>query len=183
LPRLFLSDLHIATNAEELSRLGITHVVSVIEHVPDIPECIPSSNRLHLSLADRTEVDILSHLDETTEFIRKALGENTENKVLVHCFQGISRSATVVCAYIIATEYKHASEAVEFVQARRGIVCPNLGFRTQLATYAERFSEQRQAMIPVSRFARLFGMKKIRKQGNGTTIVNEFNTIHVVKPS
>ncbi|KAF9005997.1 protein-tyrosine phosphatase-like protein, partial [Cyathus striatus] len=143
LPRLYLSDLSIATNGEELARLGITHVISVIEHVPDIPECITPSNRLHLSLADRIQVDILSHLDQTTQSIRQALEENTTNKVLVHCFQGISRSATVVCAYIIATEYKHASEAVEFVQSRRGIVCPNLGFRTQLATYAEKFSEQR----------------------------------------
>jgi atypical dual specificity phosphatase len=32
-----------------------------------------------------------------------------------------------------------ASEAIAFVQSKRGIVCPNLGFRTQLESYATRF--------------------------------------------
>jgi len=32
-----------------------------------------------------------------------------------------------------------AAEAIDFVRAKRGIVCPNVGFRTQLATYSEQF--------------------------------------------
>jgi atypical dual specificity phosphatase len=59
----------------------------------------------------------------------------------VHCLQGISRSATVVCAYIIATADTSmtASEAIAFVQNKRWIVCPNIGFRAQLESYATRF--------------------------------------------
>lgn len=33
-----------------------------------------------------------------------------------------------------------ASEAVMFVQSKRGIACPNLGFRHQLEAYATRFA-------------------------------------------
>jgi atypical dual specificity phosphatase len=33
-----------------------------------------------------------------------------------------------------------ASEAIQFVQSKRGIVCPNPGFRTQLEKYATRFA-------------------------------------------
>lgn len=32
-----------------------------------------------------------------------------------------------------------AAEAIDFVRAKRGIVCPNSGFRIQLATYSEQF--------------------------------------------
>jgi hypothetical protein len=32
-----------------------------------------------------------------------------------------------------------AAEAIDFVRAKRGIVSPNPGFRTQLATYSEQF--------------------------------------------
>jgi len=49
---------------------------------------------------------------------------------------GISRSATVVCAYLIATTEMTADEALVAVQAKRVIVCPNLGFRRQLEEYA-----------------------------------------------
>ena len=48
---------------------------------------------------------------------------------------GISRSATVVCAYLVATTPLSAPDAIEFVRGRRGVVCPNLGFRQQLETY------------------------------------------------
>ena len=57
----------------------------------------------------------------------------------VHCLMGISRSATVVCAYLVATSSMLAHEAIDFVISKRSIVCPNLGFRNQLETYASRF--------------------------------------------
>lgn len=51
---------------------------------------------------------------------------------------GVSRSATVVCAYLIATMSMTAPESISFVQSKRGIVCPNIGFRHQLEAYEER---------------------------------------------
>ncbi|KZP21058.1 phosphatases II [Athelia psychrophila] len=137
LPRLYLSDFFTARDEEEMEKLGITHMVSVMEAMPTkMPEMI----RHHVPIQDRWTVDILQHLDGTTEFIREALAEDPANKVLVHCFQGVSRSATVVCAYVIATSANGmtAGEAIGIVKAKRGIVNPNEGFRAQLARYAER---------------------------------------------
>ena len=50
---------------------------------------------------------------------------------------GISRSATVVCAYLVATAKMTPEEALAAVRAKRGIVCPNIGFRQQLERYAD----------------------------------------------
>ncbi|TFY76795.1 hypothetical protein EWM64_g7219 [Hericium alpestre] len=157
LPRLYLTDYFTARSEDNLKRLGITHVVSVIEHVPELPESLPELRRIHVPVLDRPEADILGHLDATTAFIQDALAENETNKVMVrprafirrmrlaqscatrsqvHCFQGISRSAAVVSAYIMATMYMGASEAVAFVKAKRGIINPNPGFLRQLHSYA-----------------------------------------------
>jgi protein-tyrosine phosphatase len=51
---------------------------------------------------------------------------------------GISRSATVVCAYLIADQGLTASAAIDFVREKRPVVCPNIGFRRQLGEYAAR---------------------------------------------
>ena len=53
---------------------------------------------------------------------------------------GISRSATVVAAYLVATTPLVASEAIDFLRAKRGVVCPNLGFRQQLEAYGKQFN-------------------------------------------
>ncbi|EAU90608.1 hypothetical protein CC1G_00992 [Coprinopsis cinerea okayama7 len=149
--RLYLSDYWTAKDAEEIGKLGITHIVSVIDRPPtQLPESIPQSNRLQVSIKDYSDADILVHLEETTNFIARVLAENDTNKVLVHCLQGISRSATVVCAYLIATEGMQSHEAIEHVQSIRNVVCPNLGFRLQLLQYADRFpKKEEQRMSPV----------------------------------
>lgn len=59
----------------------------------------------------------------------------------VHCFQGVSRSATVVCAYLISNAGMTAMESITFVQSKRKIVSPNNGFRKQLYLYATRLRD------------------------------------------
>ena len=82
-PRLYLSDCWTARDVEKLTKLGITHVVSIMEQDPKTPDMIPERNRLALTLADHPTADILPILDLTTSFIGAALEENTTNKVLV----------------------------------------------------------------------------------------------------
>ena len=82
-PRLYLTDYVTAMNSKKLEELGITHIISVIEHKPNLPDFIPEIQRHHLPLSDLPEAQILHHLDTTTAFIRRALEENETNKVLV----------------------------------------------------------------------------------------------------
>ncbi|KLO18102.1 hypothetical protein SCHPADRAFT_867237 [Schizopora paradoxa] len=63
--------------------------------------------------------------------------QRRNHKVLVHCVMGISRSATVVCAYLMATRRFSPAQALAFVRRRRPQVHPNYGFYRQLAVFAE----------------------------------------------
>ena len=51
---------------------------------------------------------------------------------------GISRSATIVCAYLIATMGMTPDEALATVKEKREIVSPNVGFLRQLEEYSIR---------------------------------------------
>jgi len=138
-PRLYLTCLATAKDVKQLAELGITHVVSVIENAPTFPSTHPLRT-LHISVSDYDGEDILSHLPATTSFIRGALAESPKNRVMVHCFMGISRSTTVVIAYLIATTKMTPREALATVRSKRPIVCPNRGFMSQLQEYHSKCS-------------------------------------------
>jgi atypical dual specificity phosphatase len=99
-PRLYLTCLATAKDEILLTNLGITHLVSVIEKAPTFRPTFPLRT-LHVSISDHTDEDILTHLPETTSFIRGALMENPKNRVLVmlplrhQCCFGFTNDTTI----------------------------------------------------------------------------------------
>lgn len=86
IPRLYLSNFFFARSAEALKSEGITHIVSVIEQRPVYAPSLKGT--LHIPLTDTSDADILQHLNSTTEFIKAALAEGPDNRVLVRCVYG-----------------------------------------------------------------------------------------------
>ena len=81
--RLYLGSWVAAGDKELLTELGITHVVSVLEIEPGIPDIIDKTNKLHIRIHDTPDSNILHHLEETTNFIKSAMEVDENNKVLV----------------------------------------------------------------------------------------------------
>ena len=52
--------------------------------------------------------------------------------MLVHCSQGVSRSVTLVVAYLMWKLGKSYYEVFEVVKAIRGVASPNIGFSCQV---------------------------------------------------
>jgi hypothetical protein len=55
-----------------------------------------------------------------------------QERALVHCRAGVSRSAAVVVAYVMHHKQWSLQQALDHVRARRPIVCPNRGFMQKL---------------------------------------------------
>lgn len=135
LPRLYLGDITMATNKEELCRLGITDMITV-EVKPIQPEYLPNTIQryLYINLMDHSKQDLLSHFETSNEFIETAL-KNPTNKVYVHCVAGVSRSATIVIAYVMKSRCMNFHEARDLVHLKRRVIDPNEGFVCQLMLY------------------------------------------------
>src|SRR5437870_10377941 len=113
-------------------KLGITHILTIIVGVgPIYPEQFTYKN---VSICDDESSDIYQYFDDCIQFIDDAIEKG--GKVLVHCMCGISRSATIVAAYLIDKCHYSDEEAINIIKEYRDCINPNPGFRRQLKLYA-----------------------------------------------
>ncbi|KAJ8698967.1 hypothetical protein PTI98_005614 [Pleurotus ostreatus] len=128
--QLYLGNLAAAQSVDLRKKIGITHIVSVC---PEYPSTGP--NHLAIAVHDSEYENLLIHLPNACRFIQAAMDNG--GKVLVHCVMGISRSTTVVCAYLMKTRRMSPSSAIRFVRRWRPCVHPNYGFVRQLHAFAD----------------------------------------------
>lgn len=86
-----------------------------------------------LKIADDPRQEIINLFPETFAWIEQQFGEG--RNVIVHCAAGVSRSATVVIAYLIRKHQWVFDEAFSFVKSKRSLISPNSGFIAALKTY------------------------------------------------
>lgn len=63
--------------------------------------------------------------------------QDERNNILVHCLAGVSRSPTVVTAYLMATLKLRWKAALAIIKQTRPFVNPNPGFISQLKLFQE----------------------------------------------
>jgi len=141
LPGLYLGDVMSAQNVTALEELGITHVLTVMkmasmgdDYQVNVPDGIVHKI---VEVLDIHDAYILPHLHSCCDFIDAALKHQVtaikKGAILVHCFAGVSRSASVVVAYIMRRfESLSTSDAISLVRSFRGVVRPNHSFEKQL---------------------------------------------------
>ncbi|XP_071495167.1 dual specificity protein phosphatase 3-like [Diadema antillarum] len=126
-----------AADKEKLKELGITHILNCAQgakffHVDTSAEDYADVDIKFcgLMVSDFPTSDIKQHFDTAVSFIDEALAQEN-GKVLVHCVQGFSRSASVAVAYLMLRRGLTVQEAVKTVREKREIG-PNSGFLKQL---------------------------------------------------
>jgi Leucine-rich repeat (LRR) protein/protein-tyrosine phosphatase len=132
LDNVFLGSSFAATNKQGLKALGITHILNAAIAVQQFPKHF--KYRV-LNLLDSYQQEIQSQFEHTIKFIEEAVASG--GKVLVHCQVGMSRSATLVIAYLMHAKKMKYMEAFAYTVERRAVVNPNPGFKKQLAAFEE----------------------------------------------
>lgn len=127
---VFIGNLTAALSTDVRKKLGITHILSVCTEYSSTDH-----NHLTIPVQDSEYEDLLIHLPRACSFIQSALAQG--GKVLVHCAMGVSRSPTVVCAYLMSTQRLSARAAIQYVRKRRPKIHPNYGFMKQLIAFGE----------------------------------------------
>nr|GAT48221.1 phosphotyrosine protein phosphatase II [Mycena chlorophos] len=134
---LYLGSMAAALDLGPLQDHFIRHLVQVLEPPQPVPSLSGDPRELEWELKYlRIEIDddpgpeaaqkLAENLTPACDYIGNALGRR--ESVLVHCHQGVSRSAAVVIAFLVRDRGMSYAEALEFVKERRFCVKPNQGF-------------------------------------------------------
>uniref|UniRef100_A0A3B1KK71 Dual specificity phosphatase 19a n=1 Tax=Astyanax mexicanus TaxID=7994 RepID=A0A3B1KK71_ASTMX len=119
-PHLLLGSQDAAHDFATLRKYKVTHILNVAYGVENaFPDLFIYKT---LSILDLPDADIISHLQECTQFIEQAKAE--KGVVLVHCNVGVSRSVSVVIGYLMSREGQSFEEAFSFVKSARPASCP-----------------------------------------------------------
>ncbi|XP_066055325.1 dual specificity protein phosphatase 15 [Chamaea fasciata] len=130
LPGLYLGNFVDAKDLEQLSRNKITHIVSIHESPQPLLKDI---TYLRIPLPDTPEANIKRHFKECISFIHQCRLHG--GNCLVHCLAGISRSTTVVVAYVMVVTELSCQEVLDAIRTIRPVANPNPGFRQQLSEF------------------------------------------------
>lgn len=130
---LYLGNEDAALDKDLLKSKGITHVLAV-------------GNFLQMKFPDDFTYENFkiddSPFQDIAQFFKRALKFIKSGKVTyVHCSAGVSRSSTIVVAYIMYEKKMSFEDAYKYVKDRRSMVLPNKGFKTQLQEFEKKLLE------------------------------------------
>jgi len=134
---IYISGLDGACETECLKELGVTHVLNLLgwgAYRPDMGgrnEAYAPDDFVYKVIYshDVPEENLGRFFPETSKFIDE--GRKTGG-VLVHCYAGISRSSSCICAYLMEYKAMTLVDALNLVRTGRPIANPNTGFMIQL---------------------------------------------------
>lgn len=147
---LFLGAKQVTVDREKLAAMNVKYIIGVSEDPP--PDYGRDFEYMHVDVGDAPSEDISPFFEPACAFIERA--RNDRKAVLVHCTMGMSRSASLVLAYLVRHGNMSLAEAINYIKQRRPVVSPNVGFMAQLVRFetelrgapsvsAERYADNR----------------------------------------
>jgi len=126
---IYLGNGYNASNYSVVRDYNIKYIVNVTKEIPNYYEynivsttnssCIPSN------LDDEGHIGL--YISNVLDFIEEAQSKNDGN-ILIHCYMGSSRSASIVLAYLIYKYNFTLNNALKYIKKKRDIVNININF-------------------------------------------------------
>ena len=133
--KIYLGDIDGAREVNYLKQEKITHIISLAGKIfsPEYEEGL--FKRKIIDIIDFEDENIFQYFKDCIQFIESA------KKIYIHCMAGVSRSATIVIAYIMWKEHKSYYQAFLDVKYKREFIEPNKGFIFQLKYFESMLNE------------------------------------------
>jgi hypothetical protein len=127
---IYLGSAFNAASYYTLKSLNIKNIINVTQEITPYFAHYNEFDYKIYKLYDNNNDDINIYLDDSYQYIN-----NTSENVLVHCYMGSSRSATIVIYYLMKKYNMTLEESINLVKEKRNIVnltnklCEELQFK------------------------------------------------------
>ena len=123
---IYLGSSYNSSNKTSLEHHGIRRILNV---TCEIPCSYPNSyTYLQIPVRDSRDSFLESHFEEMYQF----MVAKPDRPLLVHCYMGSSRSASIVIYYMMRRHGKTFQEALDYVKGKREAVNLNCNFANEL---------------------------------------------------
>ncbi|KAJ2076927.1 tyrosine/serine/threonine protein phosphatase [Coemansia sp. RSA 988] len=140
----------------QLGQLGVGNVLNVAREVTREPAAdgcpvdVGSGHHVcyHHLRWDHNEPNLARYFSECFEFIDRA--RTRHEGILVHCQLGVSRSASLVIAYVMRTMELGFGQAYEYVRVRAPCISPNISLISQLCEFGRVLEKQHLQQLVIT---------------------------------
>lgn len=133
--KIYFEPVHIINNIyignldsvhyEKLKTIGITDIIICGKNLKN--DIHSKFNNIEFLIDDSFEQQIIEHIKISNKYI-----DNNNNKILIHCYSGISRSSSFVIGYVMHYLNINFNEAYSYVKFKYPRAIPNDNFIEQL---------------------------------------------------
>lgn len=140
---LYIGNWRDAQNRAFLVNRNVTHILCAASELR--PVFTKVYDYLHIQAQDTQSYNIMRHFDTAASYINNAI--KNKGTILVHCFAGISRSSSLVIAYLMKYQKMTMNQALKLCVEKRPRVQPNPGFKRQLLEYERKLEAPDQGEV------------------------------------
>lgn len=141
---LYIGSIGSAYNSEKLLQSGISHILCLSESIK--LNFIENHTYMRVPMLDQPDYTFTDDLPQIFEFIESTREQG--GRILVHCYQGKSRSCAVCCAYLMKYRGHSLESALKLVREVRPIASPNSGFMASLEALDAEYANARITSLP-----------------------------------
>ena len=146
IPNLFLGDFDAAQEAEAIKYFNIKAQLTILNALECrcIDQSVIKDNDISWKWIKVDDIFHASgfmqpHLKIGTDFIHQQLKDN--KCTMVHCWAGVSRSSTMIIAYLMKYQGFIFRDALTFVRKKRSKIHPNGSFVSELKIFEQNIKE------------------------------------------
>lgn len=110
---------------KQFNNLNITHIISLTPE-EETPLTTPNTKNIikyRFPITGKTPISDSIEIIKSVASLINELMNNQNNKIYVHCYEGVSRSAACIIYY--AHQYKNIPNSLQYVISKRPNVNPN----------------------------------------------------------
>ncbi|XP_074653648.1 dual specificity protein phosphatase 14-like isoform X2 [Tubulanus polymorphus] len=123
-----------ARKPDRLQQLGVTDIINCTIEIPNMK--VPGIDCDQIHIDDVPHARLYAYFDRCADKIHQV--KKRGGKTLVHCVAGVSRSASLIIAYLMKYQRMRLRDAYYHVRQRRQCIRPNVGFWKQLIEYEKK---------------------------------------------